>query len=106
MTDSSFPMSVPPGMFNGAVKFRPSANKTVLGVRFKKNSEFTFLEEDDAYVLVQGAFYYGVLRVRENYHFSKHATQVECWVDAKMIDHIKLTVTVGDKVEILELIRR
>ena len=106
MSDPSFPMSVPPSAFNGAVNFHPSTNKAILEAKFKKNSHFTFREEDDSYVLVQGTLYHGILRVRETYEFAKNSTRAECWIDAKMVDHIKLTIVVSGVVETLELIRR
>ncbi len=105
---STFPVVFPPSFFDNAVNFRLKGNKTFLGVKFNKHTRFTFRvrEEEGHYALVTSSCHYEVLRVWQEYHFQKAQTQVECWVDSKLVDHIKLTVQLFDGTsESLELIR-
>ena len=105
---SAFPMIWAASFFDNAVNFRLKGNKTFLGVKFNKHTRFTFRvrEEEGHYALVTSSSHYEVLRSWQEYHFRKDQTQVECWTDSKMVDHIKLTVQLSNgSSESLELIR-
>lgn len=104
MTDT-FPMVFPPSFFDNAVNFRLKGNKTFLDVKFNKHTRFTFRDCESHYAIVTSSMHYDALRVWQEYHFQKAKTQVECWVDSKLVDHIKLTVQTDAGTETLELIR-
>lgn len=105
MTVSAEKNPIPLSVLDGSFGFRSRSRKKVLGVQFDKHTQFTFRDMGDHYSLRTSTYYYRILRVVEEYEFSKENTQVEGWMDTRMVEHLKFTVLVEGRVETLELIR-